>query len=249
MAEVEAAPIAHDRNVVADWDQAHRYTPAPRHRRRLIVSWLRPLQPAEVLDAGCGQPFLLEEVTRKLGISGAGTDISDEVMEQAARSVPNCDFLAFDLSRQRWPGGRRFDTVVCSETLEHIPDWGAALENLVAMTERWLLITVPTGKVRPVDRLMGHTQHFYPEDLIGPLERLGCEVVRVRSWGFPVHSLYRVLVSRMADRIYDSFASGKEYSRGQRIFSELLNVAFYANDLFRGGGQLMILARRRDAAA
>lgn len=245
MTEVNAAPIHHHDDVVADWDQAHRYTPAPRHRRRLIVNWLKPLKPRDVLDAGCGQPFLLEEITRKLSVPGAGTDISPEVMAEAQGTVPNCDFLAFDLSKQGWPDGRTFDVVVCSETLEHIAEWPSALEHLVAMTERYLLITVPTGKVRPVDRLMGHTQHFYPNDFVPPLEKMGLEIVKVRTWGFPVHSLYRVLVSKMADRIYDSFASGKEYSRGQRAFSEVLNVLFYVNDLFRGGGQLMILARKR----
>ena len=71
--------------------------------------------------------------------------------------MPHCDFEAIDLAREGWPGDRTFDLVVCSETLEHIADWRDALANLTAMTEPLLLITVPTGKVRPVDRLMGHT--------------------------------------------------------------------------------------------
>src|SRR5947209_2086163 len=50
---------ANARNVVADWDDAHRYTPAPRHRRRLILKWVSGLDFADVLDAGCAQPYLL----------------------------------------------------------------------------------------------------------------------------------------------------------------------------------------------
>ena len=46
-------------NVVAQWDDAHRYTPAPRHRRRLILDLLAGLDFADCLDAGCAQPFLL----------------------------------------------------------------------------------------------------------------------------------------------------------------------------------------------
>jgi hypothetical protein len=52
----------------------------------------------------------------------------------------------------------------------------------------------------------------------------------------------------MAARIYDSYAAGKPYTRAQRAFSDALYWAFFVNDLFRGGGQLMLLARKRETA-
>lgn len=233
------------RDVAADWDQAHRYTPAPRHRRRLIRRIVKRLDVEDVLDAGCAQPFLLHDLVRGLGLRGAGCDLSPKVMEQSRREMPECDFEALDLAEERWPGDRTFDLVICAETLEHIDDWKAAIGNVVAMARRHVIITVPSKKVRTVDRLMGHYRHFEAPDITHELERLGWRPTEVRYWGFPVHSAYRAGVERFgSDKVYESFAEGKELSRAQRVLSEILYALFFVNDLFRGGSQLIVVAQR-----
>ena len=110
-----------------------------------------------------------------------------------------------DLSQEVWPD-RTFDIVICSEVLEHIPDWPAAVANLARMAREYVLITVPTGKVRAMDRMVGHTQHFAGPELVAALGAAGCWPLEVRRWGFPVHSLYRMLISAQADRVYDAFS-------------------------------------------
>lgn len=242
----DIAPKSTDRNVATDWEQAHRHTPAPRHRRRLITREVRRLGSREVLDAGCGGPFLVEELVRELGISAAGCDISNEAMATARRELPEREFETVDLEHERWPGGRTFELVVCSETLEHIPDWRAALRNVVAMADRHVIVTVPAGLVRPIDKMMGHHRHFDEEMVVSALAEEGWETVRTRRWGFPVHSAYRAAVHRLgSDRIYDSFAEGKPYSHNQIRASNVLYGMFMLNDLFRGGSQLIVVARPR----
>jgi hypothetical protein len=236
-------------DVAADWDQAHRYTPAPRHRRRLLRKIVARLDTTEVLDAGCAQPFLIKDLVDRLGVKGAGCDLSPKVMAQSREELPELDFEAFDLAEQRWPGDRTFETVVCAETLEHIKDWQAALANVIAMSRKHVVVTVPSKKIRTVDKLMGHYRHFEADDITTELERHGLRVSSVRYWGFPVHSAYRAAVERFgSDKVYESFAEGKELSRAQRAMSEILYAMFFANDLFRGGSQLIVVAHREGAA-
>src|SRR3954471_12098930 len=161
------------RNVVARWDDAHRYSPAPRHRRRLIARALRDLAPAEVLDAGCGQPFLLAELRARLGVPCYGCDVSEAVIEDPAWQGVAEELRVVDLERETWPDGRTFDAVVCGELLEHIGDWRAAWRNVAAMTRRHLLVTVPGGRRRPMDAIVGHHRHFTVADIADALRAEG----------------------------------------------------------------------------
>src|SRR4051812_47033319 len=160
----EILASANATNVAADWDDAHRYTPAPRHRRRLVLNYLRGLDFADCLDAGCAQRFLLEAVADTFHVPGFGCDISDAVIEANQLARPDLAFRVLDLTQETWPD-RQFDLVVCSEVLEHIPDWRNALANLARMTRKHLLITVPSGPLRTMDRLVGHHQHFQGPEL------------------------------------------------------------------------------------
>jgi SAM-dependent methyltransferase len=233
-----------ERNVVAAWDDAHRYSPAPRHRRRLIVDALRGLEPAEVLDAGCGQPFLLAELRAKLGVHCYGCDVSDAVVQDPAWAGVAEELRVVDLEREAWPDGRTFDVVVCSEVLEHIGDWRAALRNVAAMARRHLLITVPGGQRRPMDAIVGHNRHFTVAEIADAVRAEGLTPVSGRRWGWPAHTLYRWAISRAgAERMYDTFGT-ERYSRAQIALSDVLYASFFVNDPFRRGDQVIVLAQR-----
>jgi SAM-dependent methyltransferase len=233
-------------NVVYQWDDAHRISPAPRHRRRLIVEMIADLGFRTCLDAGCAQPYLLQDIVNRFNVAGFGCDISDQVMLQNRRRAPSCQFEVVDLTGSRWPDGRTFDLVICSEVLEHLVEWESALDNLIAMTRDHLLITVPSGDIRLMDRLVGHHQHFQGPELISALEVRGCAVTRIRRWGFPIHSLYKVMISSLgAERLYKSVGMGQTLSISQRVISVILYCLFFLNDLFHRGDQLIVLARRR----
>jgi SAM-dependent methyltransferase len=234
---------SHDKNLATTWDDAHRYTPTARHRRRLILNTLAGLDFGEVLDAGCAQPYLLEEVLKRHPVPGFACDISDEVMASNQDRLPECEFRAIDLSKEAWPDGIQFDLVICSEVLEHIEDWPAAVANLVGMTRKHLLITVPGGKLRGVEKMLGHYRHYRGPELIRVLQDHGCTDVRLRRWGFPMYDLYRLLVNKVApDKLYTAFCSERRYTLFQKVFTQVLYLLFYLS-LPNAGGQVVVLAR------
>ena len=237
---------SHDRNLAVQWDDSHRYTPTSRHRRRLLMNVLRKLEFRDCLDAGCAQPYLIEEIVQRFGVQGYGCDVSDECMAANRRRSPHIQFEPLDLAVEAWPGGRQFDLVVCSEVLEHIRDWEAALANLVKMTRKYLLITVPGGQLRAIEQMLGHYRHYKGPELLEALHRNGITDARLRYWGWPFYDLYKYLISRAApEKLYNSFCTGqKKYSLAQKLVAHVLTGLFYCNDLTNAGDQLIVLARK-----
>lgn len=233
------------REIAAKWDDPHHYSPAPRHRRRLILSMIKKLHFNECLDAGCAQPYLLEAVLNQFQVKGYGCDMSTQVIDDNKKRMPHCEFTVLNLEKEKWLDEKQFDLVISSEVIEHIVDWKSALKNLSDMTKKYLLITVPSGKIRPIDKKVGHYQHFAGEELVKEIEKHGLSCRRIVRHGFPIHSLYKRLINNIApDKIYNSFHNGEKYSFSQKIISQIIYKLFFLNYLFFSGSQLFILAER-----
>lgn len=232
-------------SITYEWDDSHRYSPAPRHRRRIIKKMLKKFQYGSVLDAGCAQPYLLKDFVQS-GKTGFGCDISNKVIEKNRLELPNCQFESFDLCHQRYPSNQQFDLVICSEVLEHLLAWRSALNNICQMSRKYVLITVPCGEIRYIDKKVGHLQHFQNGELIRALNDLGFTPITIKKWGFPIHTLYKVLVNSITpEKIFQEF-SISNYSRKKIFLSHCLYYMFYLNDLFNSGEQLFILAKKND---
>lgn len=228
--------------ITHEWDDSHKYSPAPRHRRRIIITMIKNIQYKSILDAGCAQPNLLEFLVQ-MGKSGYGCDISQKVIEKNRLKLPNCKFEYFDLCERSYPADQKFDLVICSEVLEHLADWKAALNNLSRMSKMYMLITVPSGDIRYIDKKVGHLHHFQSDELTEALSHCGFKTVLIKKWGFPVHTMYKILVNAISpEKIFQEFPISK-YSYKKIFLSRFLYSIFYINDLFRTGEQLFILAK------
>jgi SAM-dependent methyltransferase len=217
-------------------------SPAPFHRRRLILEITEHLQFASVLDVGCGNGALLAEFQKSSVSCLAGIDLSEFIIEENRKRFPHFRFSAVDISKDVLK--ERFDLVVCSEVLEHIDDFAAALGNLRAMCNRYLLITVPSGRVFPIDRKMGHVRHFSPENIMVSLENCGLKTLLLKSWGFPFHTTYKYLINFRPDSFLERFAE-TEYGKFETFIAKLLRLLFYLN-LQTVGLQIFCLAEIED---
>ncbi|MBI4641880.1 MAG: class I SAM-dependent methyltransferase [Candidatus Tectomicrobia bacterium] len=217
------------------------YSPAPRHRRRIIRRLLQTLRFDSLIDVGCGSGALLSELSLdNHDIKLAGIDISPYVIEQNRERFKKIQFYQMDIEKEH--PYERFDVVVCSEVLEHTDDPGKVIANLKSLANRYLIMTVPSGKVYPLDKGFGHIRHFNGRYLKREIERDSFRISDLFLWGFPFHSLYKILIN-LAPHHTETLFSQSEYGLLQRMSSEVLHLLFYLN--IRGmGKQLFAVAER-----
>ena len=233
----------HNKEVVAQWDHMHRYSPAPRHRRKIILNFLKTIQFNDCLDAGCAQGYLLDEIAKRFNIRGHGCDISSKVIEENMNRFPHLSFHVLDVEKEVL-NHKQFDVVISSEVIEHIHDWKGAIHHLTQMTKKYLIITLPAGKVRAIDKKVGHHRH-YDKTLKHEIERYGflCDELQ---HGFPIHSLYKRLINFRPEQTFAAFSGKKSYSLFKIIFSQIIYYLFYIDYLFKHGEQVFIFAKRID---
>lgn len=219
------------------WDDMKTYGPFSRHVRRLIKDIMRPLTFETVLDVGCGQGSLLTELSAEFPhIKPHGCDISPIAVELARRKIPNGQFWVLDITREQL--AQKFDLVVCSEVLEHIPDDVAVLKNLADMTGKYLLLSAPQGRMRRFEaEEVGHVRNYAPSELLQKTEQSGFKALKVLEWGFPFYSpLYRNLLEFTGAK-----GTSGEFGSTRKIISNAIYYLFTFNSSKRGD-EIFILA-------
>jgi 2-polyprenyl-3-methyl-5-hydroxy-6-metoxy-1,4-benzoquinol methylase len=110
---------------------------------RQIASLLKATGAERILDAGCGEGFVVSYLLQgddRLAITGI--DCSPQAIEMARQMVPGVLFDVGDLREMPY-GGDSFDLVMCLEVLEHLPDPHRGLRELRRVTSAHCLVSVP----------------------------------------------------------------------------------------------------------
>lgn len=227
------------------WHDGQKYNPATRHRRRLILQLLKNRDFTSVLEIGCGQPYLPQDIGKYKKINFTGTDISQSLIDQNRKEFPEFKFEVLDIVNARMP--EQYDMVIASESIEHVQDYKKALEHIAQMAKKYVLITVPSSQVFPIDRMIGHYRHYNPEDITKPLEDMGFHTVAAYKWGFPFHNMYKHLINSLTtpEKMKAAFSEAK-YGKGKQLFATLLYWLFFLN-IKKYGYQLIVLAERKTA--
>lgn len=219
------------------WDDMKKYGPMSRHTRRNIKKLIRPLDFKSVLDVGCGQGSFLSELYAEFPhIATFGTDISTSAINLARRKVPQGEFWVLDATKEHLD--RKFDVIVCSEVLEHIPDDLAALRHIAQMTGKYLVISTVQGRMRQFEpEQVGHVRNYAPGELVEKVEQCGLKVLKVVEWGFPFYSpLYRDFLD-----MTDSKGTTGTFGFGRKLLSHAIYGLFMLNSS-RRGDEIFVLA-------
>ena len=221
----------------SQWDDMKKYGPFARHLRRLILAVIQPLHFESVLDVSCGQGALLTEIAEQFPHAQlCGTELSATALTLTQRRLPHGQFWPLDLEQAQLP--QQFDLVTCSEVLEHIPDDVAAIRHLAAMSRRYVLISVPQGRMRSHEpAAFGHVRNYTRGELVQKLAHAQLRVTVAIEWGFPFYSpLYRDLMNLTGGK-----GTIGRYSAGQKLIAQLVYAVFRLNSA-RRGDELIVLA-------
>jgi len=144
-----------------------------------------------VLDIGCGPGFLAARCYPNIGWY-TGVDISPVAIEQAKALFPGAHFSVWDAEHKLLPFlPNTFETVVCSETLEHMLDHSLVLRDMQRVTNTYMVITVPMD--------MEGLGHCYPrweyDDLVSRFGPMG-KILEIR--GFFEENFWLVHIRKQA---------------------------------------------------
>jgi SAM-dependent methyltransferase len=155
-----------------------------------------------VLDAGCAGGGFVDYLVRN-GFHATGLDKYEMFLNVARLRGLKGRSVRADLATPLPFADASFDTTICFDVLEHVPDDAAALMELARVTKRRLLITVPQedrwtnryGLIFSTYRDATHLRYYTPESLKCLSERVHPQ--RVDIFGeipIPVRDLARDLI-------------------------------------------------------
>jgi trans-aconitate methyltransferase len=239
------------------WGNLDAVSPAARHRRRQLLSLVHQhaRSARQVLEVGCGQGALLQRLETELPSAVLyGSDFSEAALTTARRASKSATLFELDLSAPDFERHSRyfgfFDLIVCSEVLEHLADDQLALERLSQLLRPGgqLLVSVPGGRRTRFDLAIGHVRHYTTKLLGRRFVEAGFEVQKLVAWGFPFHTLYRLLVETASGATLDPEGQGRLpkslLAFGYRVTSLVLNPLYYLNRPY-WGPQLFALGKKR----
>lgn len=105
-----------------------------------------------------------------------------------------------------------------------------------------MIITVPGGAYNSTSKLVGHYRHYNQDALVKMVKSCGFSVLYVREWGFPFHSLYKLMLDILPTESKVKIGLGK-YGFLKRGISHVLYFIFFGN-LFNKGANIILLAEK-----
>lgn len=197
-----------DYNIIADWKA-----------RNLVKLVPQNFKPENILEVGCAFGVLLNNIADRLHIKKrVGVDISGKSIDVAKKLFPDCDFFQgtfdeFTDVRLNNVSEKRFDLVVLSDIIEHVPDDLGFLKS-VRYYSSYVLLNLPLEK-----SFSTRNRQYGEQDPSGHLkcydEKLAVELV--------TNAGFDIAVSFTATAFFDSqFYEVYKRNRDDRVKKKLL---------------------------
>lgn len=108
-----------------------------------LYSQFKKITPQNVLDVGCGEGFTLKRLKdRKIGKKFEGVEYADAAIKLGKELFPEINIKKGSIYELPYKDNS-FDTVMCTEVLEHLDDPRKALKELSRVSSKYVVLTVP----------------------------------------------------------------------------------------------------------
>ena len=146
--------------------------------QKRIEEIVAELKPKSILEAGCGEGFVISKLNADLGV---GLDINFEALQWAKNNWDNVFFIQGDIFHLPFKDST-FDLVLSLEVLEHLKEPREALSELLRVAKSGVVVSVPhepffrigsllRGKyIRTLGNHPEHIQQFTPAKLTRLME-------------------------------------------------------------------------------
>ena len=95
-----------------------------------------------LLDAGCGEGITLQKLASRLPPKVTAFDIDPVCVEYAKQKFPSVNFCTADITETPF-GDNSFDVSIALEVLEHLPEPQKGLKELLRLTQKHIILSVP----------------------------------------------------------------------------------------------------------
>jgi 2-polyprenyl-3-methyl-5-hydroxy-6-metoxy-1,4-benzoquinol methylase len=156
---------------------------------RYLVSSIERFLGNRVLDVGCGTGNLTKLIRNRFVV---GIDCTERYLSQFKKRLNGIQSFLVDIQdTQELSRIKRFefDTVLCSNVLEHVKDDILALRNMhdILVEGGRLVLLVPSWKslYGSLDQTNLHFRRYSKSDLLGKIEKAGFKVDQISYLNFP----------------------------------------------------------------
>ena len=144
-----------------------------------IMKSLSRLEFSTLLDVGGAEGYKAYLAREIFGAKVTSSDLSEEACKRA-REIFNIEAIPADVHNLPF-GNEEFDVVLCSETLEHVRDLDRAVRELLRVSKKAVVITVPHETKEEIEHsadagMHSHIHAFEPESF-SFLKTEGYEVI------------------------------------------------------------------------
>ena len=160
-----------------------------------VVKTIRPLNIESVLDVGCGEGFTLARLqSEKIGKAYEGIEYDDSAIQLAKKLYPRLMITKGDIYRLPYKNNS-FDLVIATEVLEHLENPKKAYKELVRVSKKYILLSVPNepfftiqriGRLQNIKHLGAHPEHIQHWTIPAFTKFVKIKGVRIVTRKFPI---------------------------------------------------------------